>query len=120
VRLTVTGVDGSTVTSTAAVGVLSRPPALRLTKAPTRAVVGRRVRFSFKVRRALEELVQISTQEGTFTRRYLLRDDTGFLDWTPTRTAGSSCTCARAAARDKWPRRRYGSPWREPAARPLP
>jgi uncharacterized protein len=86
VRLTVTGMDGSTVTRTAAVSVLSRPPAVRLTKAPTRAVVGRRVRFSFKVRHALDELVQISTQEGTFTRRYLLRNDTGFLDWTATRT----------------------------------
>jgi len=86
VRLTVTGMDGSTVTRTAAVGVLSRPPAVRLTTAPTRAVVGRRVRFSFKARHALDELVQISTQEGTFTRRYLLRHDTGFLDWTPTRT----------------------------------
>jgi hypothetical protein len=86
VQLTVTGMDGSTVTRTAAVGVLSRPPAVRLTNAPTRAVVGRRVRFSFKARHALDELVQISTQEGTFTRRYLLHDDTGFVDWTPTRT----------------------------------
>lgn len=86
VRLTVTGMDGSTVTRTAAVRVFSRPPTVRLTKAPTRAVVGRRVRFSFKARHALDELVQISTQEGTFTRRYLLRDDTGVLDWTPTRT----------------------------------
>src|SRR3954468_3716704 len=98
VRLTVTGMDGSTVTRTAAVGVLSRPPAVRLTKAPTRAVVGRRVRFSFKVRHALDELVQISTQEGTFTRRYLLRDDTGVLDWTPTR-AGRVVVYVRARGR---------------------
>jgi hypothetical protein len=86
VRLTVTGMDGSTVTRAAAVRVLSAPPVVRLTKAPTRAVVGRRVRFAFIARNALDEVVQISTQEGTFTRRYLLRNDTGFLDWTPTRT----------------------------------
>src|SRR3954465_11531413 len=98
VRLTITGMDGSAVTRTAAVGVLSRPPAVRLTKAPTRAVVGRRVRFSFKVRHALNELVQISTQEGTFTRRYLLRDDTGVLDWTPTR-AGRVVVYVRARGR---------------------
>jgi uncharacterized membrane protein (UPF0182 family) len=86
VRLTVTGMDGSTVTRAAAVRVLSRPPVVRLTTAPTHAVVGRRVRFAFTARNALEEVVQISTQEGTLTRRYLLRNDTGFLDWTPTRT----------------------------------
>jgi hypothetical protein len=85
VRLTVTGMDGTVVTSVASVRVLSRPPVVRWTTAPTRAMVGRRVRFAFSARHALGELVQISTQQGTFTRRYLLHDDTGFLDWTPTR-----------------------------------
>jgi hypothetical protein len=56
-----------------------------LTSAPTRAVVGRRVRFSFKAGHALNQLAQISTREGTFTRRYLLRNGTGLLEWTPTR-----------------------------------
>jgi len=98
VRLTVTGTDGSTVTSAAAVRVLSRPPAVRWTTAPTRAVVGRHVRFAFRARDALDELVQISTQEGTFTRRYLLRNETGFLDWTPTR-AGRVVVYVRARGR---------------------
>jgi uncharacterized membrane protein (UPF0182 family) len=98
VRLTVTGMDGSTITRTGAVRVLSRPPGIRLTKTPTRAVVGRPIRFSFKARHALDELVQISTQEGTFTRRYLIRNGTGFIEWTPTR-AGRVVVYVRAHGR---------------------
>ena len=99
VQLTVTGMDGSTVTRAMEVRVLSRPPVVQLTQAPTHVEVGRRVRFAFTARHALDEVLQISTQEGTFTRRYLLRDDTGLLDWTPTRV-GRVVVYVRARGRD--------------------
>jgi uncharacterized protein len=98
VRLTVKGMDGSTVTDSAAVHVLSRPPTIRLTKEPTRAVVGRRITISFKTGRALDQLAQISTREGTFTRRYLIRHGTGIIDWIPTR-AGRAVVHVRARGR---------------------
>jgi uncharacterized membrane protein (UPF0182 family) len=98
VRLTITGLDGSTVTRTTVVRVVNRAPTVRLTKAPARAVVGRRIRFSFKARHALDELAQISTKEGTLTRRYLIRDDTGVIEWTPTR-AGRVVVYVRARGR---------------------
>jgi len=100
VRLTIEGMDGSTVTRKTALRVLSRPPTVRLTRAPTRAVVGRRVRFSFKAGHALDELVQVSTQDGTFTRRYLIRKGTGFFEWTPTR-AGRAVVHVRARGRQE-------------------
>jgi uncharacterized membrane protein (UPF0182 family) len=98
VRLTVKGLDGSTVTHSTGLGVLSRPPTVRLTRAPTRAVVGRRIRLSFKTEHALDQLAQISTREGTFTRRYLIRNGTGIIDWIPTR-AGRAVVHVRARGR---------------------
>ena len=98
VRVTVKGTDGSTVTDTAALRVLSRPPTIRLTKAPTRAVVGRRMTVSFRAGQALDELAQISTREGTFTRRYLIRNGTGVIEWIPTR-AGRVVVHVRARGR---------------------
>jgi hypothetical protein len=99
VRLTVEGLDGTTVTRSAALRVLNRPPTVRLTRAPARAVVGRRIRLSFKTEHALGQLVQISTREGTFTRRYLIRNGTGIIDWTPTR-AGRAVVHVRARGRE--------------------
>ena len=98
VHLSVEGMDGSTVTDSAALRVLSRPPSIRLTKAPTRAVVGRRVTLSFKAGHALDELAQISTREGTFTRRYLIRDGTGLIEWIPSRV-GRAIVHVRARGR---------------------
>gem|GEM_PF-221631 len=98
VRLTVEGLDGSTETRDMELRVLSRPPAIRLTRAPTRAVVGRRIRFTFRTEDALDEVAQISTREGTFTRRYLIRDGTGIIDWIPTR-AGRAVVRVRARGR---------------------
>jgi uncharacterized protein len=100
VRLTVKGMDGSTVTDSMALRVLSRPPTVHLTRAPTRAVVGRSITFKFKVGHALNEVAQISTPDGTFTRRYLLRDGTGFLEWTPTQ-AGWAVVRVRARGRQE-------------------
>ena len=98
VHLSVEGMDGSTVTDSAALRVLSPPPSIRLTKAPTRAVVGRRVTLSFKAGNALDELAQISTREGTFTRRYLIRNGTGLIEWIPPR-AGRAVVHVRARGR---------------------
>jgi uncharacterized protein len=98
VRVTVKGLDGSTKTDSAALRVLSRPPTIRLTKAPARAVVGRRMTVSFKAGHALDELAQISTREGTFTRRYLIRNGTGLIEWIPTR-AGRAVVHVRARGR---------------------
>jgi hypothetical protein len=69
-----------------------------LTTGPTRAVVGRPVRFAFEVADALDEVAEISTRGGTFTRRYRIRDDTGFIDWTP-QTAGPAVLHIRARGR---------------------
>jgi hypothetical protein len=58
-------------------------------------VVGRRITISFKTERALDQLAQISTPDGTFSRRYLIRNGTGFIDWIPTR-AGRAVVHVRA------------------------
>jgi hypothetical protein len=79
--------DGSQTAGSTAFRVLSPAPAVRVTSAPARARVGRPVRFSFKVTDALDELAEVSTRHGTFTRRYLIRKGTGIVEWTPT-TAG--------------------------------
>jgi hypothetical protein len=98
VRLTVKGMDGSTVTNSEALRVLSRPPTIRLTNAPTRAVVGRRVTISFRTGHALDQLAEIATREGAFTRRYLIRHGTGIIEWIPTR-AGRAVVHVRARGR---------------------
>jgi excisionase family DNA binding protein len=98
VHLSVDGMDGSTVTASAALRVLSRPPSIRFTKAPARAVVGRRVVLSFKAGDALDELAQISTREGTFSRQYLIRNGTGLIEWIPTRP-GRAVVHVRARGR---------------------
>ncbi|MET0510873.1 MAG: UPF0182 family protein [Thermoleophilaceae bacterium] len=83
VRVEVDGLDGSTVVDSTAFPVLSPRPTIRFTTARKRAVVGRRVRFSFKAAHALSQLAQISTPAGTFTRRYRIRHGIGFIEWTP-------------------------------------
>jgi uncharacterized protein len=96
VRVEVEGLDGTHVADSTAFRVLSPPPTLRLTGAPTRAVVGRPVRFSFEATHALNASVEVSTRGGiVFTRRYLIRDGTGFVEWTP-RTAGPAVLRIRA------------------------
>jgi hypothetical protein len=98
VRVEVEGLDGSSVAGSTAFRVLSPPPTIRLTAAPSRAVVGRPVRFSFKARNAIGELAQVSSRDGTFTRRYLLRNHTGFIEWTPT-TSGRAVVHIRVRGR---------------------
>jgi excisionase family DNA binding protein len=98
VRVAIQGMDGSRTARTTAFRVLSRAPAARVTRAVARARVGRPVRFSFKVRDALSELAQVSTRDGTFTRRYLIRRGTGFVNWTPT-TAGPAELTIRVRGR---------------------
>ncbi len=84
VRVAVEGMDGSQAAGRTAFRVLSPAPAVRVTSAPARARVGRPIRFSFKVADALDELAEVSTRDGTFTRRYRIRNGTGFVEWTPT------------------------------------
>jgi hypothetical protein len=75
--------DGSRAAGSAEFRVLSPAPAVRLTRAPRRARVGRPVKFAFKVNDALSEEAEVSTRDGIFTRRYRIRAGTGFLAWTP-------------------------------------
>jgi hypothetical protein len=70
-----------------------------MTSAPARARVGWPVRFSFKVAEALNELAEVSTRDGTFTRRYRIRKGTGFVEWTPT-TTGPAELRIRARGRE--------------------
>jgi hypothetical protein len=98
VRVAVEGMDGSRAAGSTAFRVLSRAPAVRVTRAPARARVGRPVRFSFKVADALSEVAEVSTRDGTFTRRYRIRKGTGFVEWTPT-TAGPAVLRIRVRGR---------------------
>ena len=77
--------------------VLNAPPTIRLIDAPTRAVVGRPVRVSFKVsERRRRAGHQVSTRSGiVFSRRYLIRDGTGVVKWTP-KSPGSAVLLIRA------------------------
>lgn len=84
VRVAVDGLDGSTSAAGVSFRVLSPAPRVHLTRAPARASVGRPVRFSFAVAEAVSELAEVSTRDGTFTRRYLIRRGTGIVTWTPT------------------------------------
>jgi len=99
VRVAVEGADGSRTDGSTAFRVLSRPPDVRVTRAPAGARVGRAVRFSFKVADALSEVAEVSTREGTFTRRYRIRRGTGLVEWTPT-TAGPAVLRIRARGRE--------------------
>jgi hypothetical protein len=87
--------DGSRAAGSTAFPVLSPAPAVHVTSAPARARVGRPVRLSFKVAHALNELAEVSTRDGTFTRSYRIRKGTGFIEWTPT-TAGPAQLRIRA------------------------
>jgi len=84
VRVAVDGLDGSRTSAGTTFRVLSRAPAVRVTQVHRRVRAGRSVTFSFKVADALSEVAEVSTPDGTFTRRYRLRKGTGFFEWTPT------------------------------------
>ena len=98
VRVEVEGLDGSTVVDSTAFLVLSPRPTIRFTTARKRAVVGRRVRFSFKAAHALSQVAQISTPVGTFTRRFRIRHGIGLIEWTP-QTAGPAVIRIRVRGR---------------------
>jgi hypothetical protein len=99
VRAEAEGLDGSRVAARTAFRVLSRPPTIRLTRAPKRAVVGRPVRVLFKVKHSVGAVVEVATRGGVeFTRRYLIRGGTGVVEWTP-RTAGRAVLRIRAGGR---------------------
>ena len=85
-RVEVTGLDGTDVSDSATFRVLSAPPTVRLIDAPTRAVVGRPVRVSFKVtRRASTSGPRSRPAPASCSRgAYLIRDGTGIVKWTPT------------------------------------
>ena len=99
VRVAVNGLDGSLVADTTTFSVLSPPPTLRLTSSPTRAVVGQPLRVSFEAANALDVIAEVSTRAGVeFTRRYLVRNGSGLVEWTP-RTAGPAELVIRARGR---------------------
>jgi hypothetical protein len=89
VRVRVDGLDGTSAADTVALRIFSSPPSVQFVAAPTQAVVGRRVRVSFEATNSLREVVSVSTRGGVLTRHYLIRNGTGFIDWTP-RTPGSA------------------------------
>ena len=96
VRVEVKGLDGTVVADSTQLRVLNPKPTLKLTGSPTRADVGRPVRFSFEVRHAVDATVKVSTPGGiVFTRRYLIRDGTGLVTWTP-KTAEPAVLVIRA------------------------
>jgi uncharacterized membrane protein (UPF0182 family) len=99
VRVEAEGLDGSPAAARTAFRVLSRPPAIRVTRAPRRAVVGRPVRVVFTVRHSVGAVVDVSTRGGIeFTRRYRIRHGTGVVDWIP-RTAGRAVLRIRTSGR---------------------
>jgi uncharacterized protein len=83
VRVEVEGLDGSTVVDSLSLRILSPPPTVRFIAVPNRAVAGRAVRVSFEVTNSRREVVNVSTREGVLERRYLIRDGTGLIEWTP-------------------------------------
>jgi uncharacterized protein len=83
-RVEVEGLDGTHVADSAEIRVLSRPPTIRLVDPPRRAVVGRPVRITFEIANGRYEQVRVSTHAGiVFNRRYLVRDGTAVVEWTP-------------------------------------
>ena len=99
VRVEVEGLDGTVVADSTSFRVLSPAPTVRLLSAPAHAVVGRPVRVSFGVANALRESVEVSTRGGVeLLRRYLIRNGTGFVDWTPT-SAGQATLLIRVRGR---------------------
>ncbi|MCW2764580.1 MAG: hypothetical protein JWO11_539 [Nocardioides sp.] len=96
VRVEVAGLDGTRVADSMKFRVLSVPPTIRLIDAPTRAVVGRPVRVSFRVTNGIDGWAKVSTRSGiVLTRRYLIRDGRGVLGWTP-RAPGPAVLLIRA------------------------
>jgi hypothetical protein len=99
VRVEADGLDGSLAAARTVFRVLSRPPAVHVTRAPRRAVVGRPVRVVFKVSRSVGAVVDVSTRGGIeFTRRYRIRHGAGVVNWTP-RTAGPAVLRIRTSGR---------------------
>jgi hypothetical protein len=84
VRVRVEGLDGTPTTGRASFDVLSAPPAVRIVSAPAQAVAGEPVRVEFRVRNGVRESAEVTTRSGiVVSRRYLIRDGTGVLTWTP-------------------------------------
>jgi uncharacterized membrane protein (UPF0182 family) len=101
VRVEAEGLDGSRVAARGAFRVLSRPPAVRLTRPPRRAVVGRPVRVLFRVTHGVGAVVEVASRSGVeFTRRYVIRGGTGVIEWTP-KTAGRAVLRIRATGRER-------------------
>jgi uncharacterized protein len=99
VRIEVEGLDGSVVADSAAFRVLGPPPTVRVTRAPSRATVGRPVRVSFDVTNARGVTARVSTRAGIeFTRRFAIREGSGLVAWTPS-IAGSAEVLIRARGR---------------------
>ena len=99
VRVEAEGLDGTVALSRTAFPVLNAPPTIRFASAPKHAVVGRPARVSFKVEKSLGEQVEVSTRGGVeLTRQYLIRNGTGFVEWTPT-VAGPAVLRIRARGR---------------------
>ena len=100
VHVEVEGLDGTIVADSGSFRVLSPPPTVRLLNPPAQAVAGRPVRVSFEVANALRESVQVSTRGGEeLLRRYLIRNGTGFVEWTPT-SAGRAMLLIRVRGRE--------------------
>ena len=100
VHVEVEGLDGTVVADSSSFRVLSPPPTVRLLNPPAHAVVGGPVRVSFEVANALRESVQVSTRGGEeLIRRYLIRNGTGFVEWTPT-SAGRAMLLIRVRGRE--------------------
>ncbi len=84
VRVLVAGLDGTSVSDSTTLRVLDTPPTLRFVDPPRRAIAGRPLRVTFRVKDALEESVKVSTRAGiVFTRDFEIRKGTGVVTWIP-------------------------------------
>jgi len=100
VRIEVIGLDGTRLVDSAALTVLRKPPTIRLIDTPAGAVVGKPLRVSFKVTNGVAEWAKVATRSGIeVTRRYLIRNGTGVVGWTP-QAPGSAVLLVRVRGHD--------------------
>ena len=84
VRVSVNGLDGTAIKAATFLSVLSRPPSVVLSRTPIQTVVGRPLRFPFRLANAVSGTASVSTRTGVvLTREYRISDGAGVVRWTP-------------------------------------
>jgi uncharacterized membrane protein (UPF0182 family) len=84
IRVSVVGLDGTTVSATTTVRVLGHPPTVRFLDTPGRAAVDHRLRVPFRIVFSRHAVATVSTRAGiVLARRYDVADGRGVVSWTP-------------------------------------